>query len=219
MENEFPPNSHTARESRPARRVEKDDREPKREVQRVTSGKVIRRKKPIGRRIAEAFTMESLKSAFEHMLVDVMLPGAKDLASDAIDATKDRILYGEEGYSPRGRRGRGYTSYSSMGGARVRDRRDRDRDDDRPTRRHSRPQVDHREIILDNRHEAERVIDGLFELISKYEVATLRDLLSMVGEPHNFTAEDWGWTDLRGARAHRVQGGYLLDLPRPEALD
>jgi len=73
--------------------------------------------------------------------------------------------------------------------------------------------------VLETRVEAEEVIDNLFELISKYDVATMRDVLSMVGEPHNPTHEDWGWTDLRGARVHRVREGYLLDLPRPEALD
>ena len=78
---------------------------------------------------------------------------------------------------------------------------------------------DVREVILDSRVEAEEVLDSLIELSSKYDAATMRDLLSLIGEPHNTTHEDWGWYDLRGARIHRVGGGYLLDLPRPEPLD
>lgn len=72
---------------------------------------------------------------------------------------------------------------------------------------------------MGSRIECEMVLDQLIELISKYETATLRDLLTMVGENHSYTDEDWGWTDLRGGRVHRVRDGYLLDLPRPEPLD
>lgn len=102
-----------------------------------------------------------------------------------------------------------------------RDRRDRD-DDRRPRgrERESRVADDAREIILDTKAECEDVLDTLIELIGKYECATMRDLLSMIGEPHNQTHEDWGWYDLRGARIHRVgRDGYLLDFPRPEHLD
>lgn len=78
---------------------------------------------------------------------------------------------------------------------------------------------DAREIVLDSRVECEEVLDTLIELASKYDAATMRDLLGLIGEPHNPTHENFGWYDLRGSRIHRVSEGYLLDLPRPEALD
>lgn len=217
MENEFPPNSHVRKESRPERQIERAP--AKREVARVTRSKATLRKKPLYKKFLDAFRPEDNVGFVEYTLLEVLAPGIKDVAADAVHGAIDNAL----GTSvPRGRRGRrgdsGYTSYNRMSSARPRGRRDRD--DDRHSRRDSRVADDVREIILDSRVEAEEVIDNLIELASKYEVATMRDLLSLIGEPHNQTHEDWGWADLRGARIHRVgRNGYLLDLPRPEPLD
>jgi hypothetical protein len=72
---------------------------------------------------------------------------------------------------------------------------------------------------LATRVEAEEVIDRLFDVVSRYETATVADLYEMVGVTGNYTDDKWGWTDLRGASVQRVRNGYLLDLPRPEPLD
>lgn len=217
MENEFPPNSHTKREARPARRPE---REPERkQVTQVTKSKAILRKKPLHKKFVEAFRPEDGRGFVEYVVLEVFVNGVKDVVADASVTAIENALGVNSSHRSRRRGGGsgGYTSYNRMGAGR-RDRRDRD-DDRRPARRDSRMADDAREIVLDTRVEADEVLDNLFELISKYEVATMRDLLSLVGEPHNPTHEDWGWTDLRGARAHRVREGYLLDLPRPEPLD
>lgn len=218
MENEFPPNSHTRREPRVDRRSEKQPPE-KREVVRVTKSKATLRKRPLYKKFLDAFRPEDNVGFVEYTILDVLVPGIKDAMADAVHGTIDNA-FGTHGRSRHHRRrGGGYTSYNRMSDARPRGRRDRDRDDDIRDRRAPRGPSDHREIIVDSRVEAEEVVDSLIELASKYDVATMRDLLSLVGEPHNYTDEDWGWTDLRGTRIHRVRDGYLIDLPRPEALD
>lgn len=75
------------------------------------------------------------------------------------------------------------------------------------------------EIVLDERAEAEEVIDKLYEVVSRYEFATVADLYDLVGLPSNHTDHKWGWSDLRGAGVSRIRDGYLLDLPDPEPLD
>lgn len=222
MENEFPPNSHAKKEARPERPSEKAPSE-KKEVARVTRSKATLRKKPLRRRFVETFTGDGNKGVMEYVLLDVLIPGIKDIVADVSTTAIERTLFpdGSSGRSRRSRGGRGgeYTSYNRMGSARPRSgNRDEER---RPSRREksTRGPSDHQEIIVDTRVEGDEVIDNLFELISKYEMATMRDLLSLVGEPHNYTDEDWGWTDLRGARIHKVRDGYLLDLPRPEPFD
>jgi hypothetical protein len=217
MENEFPPNSHTRREPRPERKSEKSLPE-KKQVARVTTGKATLRKRPLYKKFLDAFRPEDNVGFVEYTLLEVLVPGIKDAMADAVHGTIDNA-FGTHGRSRHYRR-RGYTSYNRMSDARPRSRRDRDRDrDDIRDRRAPRGPSDHREIIVDSRVEAEEVVDSLIELASKYDAATMRDLLSLVGEPHNYTDEDWGWTDLRGTRIHRVRDGYLIDLPRPEELD
>ena len=75
------------------------------------------------------------------------------------------------------------------------------------------------EIVLDQRAEAEEVIDRLYDVVSRYESATVADLYDLVGLPSTHTDHKWGWTDLRGAGVSRIRDGYLLDLPDPEPLD
>lgn len=215
---EFPPNSHHQREERRARPSE---RAPERkEVTQVTRSKAKLRKKPLHKKFVEAFRPEDGRGFIEYVVLEVLVDGIKDVVADAsVSAVENALGVGGSRGGRRRRGSGGYTSYNRMGSARPRGRRDRDDDDRRPARRESRMADDAREIVLDTRVEADEVIDNLFELISKYEVATMRDLLSLVGEPHNPTHEDWGWTDLRGARIHKVREGYLIDLPRPEPLD
>lgn len=218
MENEFPPNSHARREARrPQREVEKLPE--KREVQQITKGKVILRKKSLFRKFLDAFKPEDNVGFVEYTLLEVLAPGIKDVMADAVHGTIDNALGTTSSHRSRryGRSRGGYTSYNRMSD--PGDRRSRD-DDRRLSRRDSRRGDDAREVILPTRVEAEEVLDTLIELVSKYDAATMRDLLGMIGEPHNTSHEDWGWTDLRGARIHRIgRDGYLLDLPRPEYLD
>lgn len=217
MTNEFPSNSHSSREARQERDREKPSSEGK-QVRQVTRSKAMLRKRPLWKKFLDAFRPEDNVGFVEYALLEVLAPGVKDAMMDTAHGAVDNAF----GNTRRRGRRDGYTSYNRMGSARHRGRRERD-DDDRgdrrrgraPERRGSEP----REIILDTRVEADEVLDSMFELISKYEVATMRDLLSLVGESHNYTDEDWGWSDLRGARIHKIRDGYLLDLPRPEPLD
>lgn len=222
MENEFPPNSHTRKETRTERtRTEKAP--TRKEVVRVTKGKATLRKRPLRKRLVDAFRPEDNVGFVEYTLFEVLVPGIKDALADAVHGTVDNALGSSARGRSRGRRRESYTSYNRMSSSRSRrDRdRDRDRDDDRRSSRsrESRVADDVREVILDSRVEAEEVLETLIELSSMYEAATMRDLLRLIGEPVNPVHEDWGWYDLRGSRIHKVGGGYLLDLPRPEPLD
>lgn len=217
MENEFPPNSHSRKEVRPLRPSESSPE--KKHITKVTTGKVTIRKKPLGRRFVEAFTGDANKGVGEYVLLDVIIPGIKDILADASITTIERSLFGDDIPGRRTRRtnggGGGFTSYNRMSSG----SRGSSRDRDRAPRRESRRSADIPEVILETRVEAEMVLSDLFELLSKYDVVTMRDFLSLVGESHNFMDEDWGWTDLRGSRVHRIRGGYLIDMPRPVPLD
>ena len=223
MENEFPPNGNAVRESRRPQ-SEVATRSEKAEVVRVTTSKATRRKKPLSRRFLDAFAGPDNTGVFDYVFLDVLVPGIKDVVAEVTTTTVERALFGESSGRRHSRGGRGgYTSYNRMSDPRDRGR-SRGRHDDRRERRDTdnrgrRAPSSHEEIILDSRVEADEVLENLFELVSMYDSASMRDLLSLIGEPHSYTDEDWGWTDLRGARIHKVRNGYLLDLPRPEALD
>ena len=212
MEDEkFPPNSRTTKKVKPAP-VEKD----RAKQEKVIEGQVLRRKKPLGARLRETFFGgEDAKGVWGFVMMDVLVPAAKDMVADTVTQAIERSLYGE--VQSRGRRSRGGGSRQDY--SRMYDEprgRGRDRDRDRAIRR---PVHDFDDIILATRAEAIEVIDRLFDLVNKYDEATVADLYGLVGLSAQYTDEKWGWDDMRGADVRRIRNGYLLDLPRPIQLD
>jgi hypothetical protein len=74
------------------------------------------------------------------------------------------------------------------------------------------------EIILSSRPQADRVLDGLYEQLSRYDQVTVATLYELVGISAEFTDHRYGWTSLNGSNIRRVREGFLLDLPTPEPL-
>lgn len=213
---DFPSNRHKDKQEEPdTPKAEKTDKK----VEKVVEGEAIRRKKSLGTRLKETFFGGDTRGVWGFVGEEVLIPAAKDMIADAVSQGIERMIYGEAQSSSRrtGRRpdGKGpYISYNRYSGSRKKG----------PSRRN---EISHRaraahnfdEIILPTRVEADEVIDRLFDLVSKYESATVADLYDLVGITGNYTDDKWGWFDLRGADVRRVRHGYLLDLPKPEPLD
>jgi hypothetical protein len=193
---EFPSNSN----------VNKNVKIEEKDIQRVTSGQATRRKKSFGRKFKETFIAGDAKTAVSYALVDILLPMARDTIVEAAQAGIERLILGDyrrfkgTNRPPSGPTGVvNYNRYSTnMGRARS--------------------QHDFDELLLDSRSEAEQVIDQLFDVVSRYDTATVADLYELVGLGSGHTDHKWGWTDLRGAGVTRTRDGYLLDLPDPIPL-
>ena len=212
-EEKFPANTHTSK-----------GRGPKEEkvVEKVVVGTVSRRKKPLSRRLAEVFVADDAQSVGGYILFDVLIPAAKDVIADVVSQAVERTLFGGARSTSRrtGLRPQGTGTHVSYNRYSTGSPWNRGQREERPSpSRRSRASHDFDEIILATRGEAEEVIDRLFDLIARYEQATVSDLYELVGIEAKFTDEKWGWTDIRGAGVTRISNGYLLDLPRPESLD
>lgn len=222
MESEFPSNSNKSHQVDPTANKGKP---AEKKVEKVVTGEVVKRKKSLGSRFKETFISGAdSKSVMEYVLFDILIPAAKDMVVDATQAGLERKFYGEarsvgrRGYN-RGPVGGGYTAYNRIGSSPLVD--PRARQDPRAIAPSRKARANHNfdEIILQSRVEATAVIDQLFELVSKYDQATVADLYDLVGVESSFTDQRWGWLDLRGADVIHVRNGYLLSLPRPEPID
>lgn len=199
---EFPPNSETSKRGTSDKNITP-----------VTSG-ATRRRKSLRKQFSETFVAGDMKTAIRYVLFDVLLPAAKDMIVEAGSQGIEKLIFGDS--RRRGSRmppsgPTGHVSYNrySMGGSGPQ----------RAISRQARARHNFDEIVLDQRAEAEEVIDRLFDLVSRYESASVADLYELVGLASNHTDHKWGWTDLMGAGVSRIRGGYLLDLPEPEPLD
>lgn len=222
MDNEFPSNSQ--QHVKKTTVVSETVVAPKPKITPVVTEGVTRRKKPLGKKAAEFFGGGDAKGVAAFVLIDVLLPAAKDMLADAVSQGAERMIYGEaRSTSRRGRRG------GSSGGAfgdfaynRVSDDRHRSsrREDPRPSlSRKARNNFDFDEIVIETRVAATNVIDQMYALLSQYGVVTVADLYDLVDFESNHADKRFGWTALTGAGVDRIRNGYVLDLPRPESLD
>lgn len=207
MEN-FPPNS----------RKEQARHEPRQRVEQVTSS-ARRRRKPLGKQFKATFFSGDARTAGEYMIFEVLIPMAKDALVESVTSGFERLVLGERG--PRRSRP-GFmnpmtmmrTNYGDISRQQITSQPSLPR-----ISRQARARHDFGEIVFTSRQDAEEVLDRLQDLIAHHGEATVADLYSLSGIETSHVDVKWGWTDLQRASFGRIRGGgYVLQLPEPEAL-
>lgn len=195
MEN-YPSNSHKAREEVAEKKVEK-----------VVSGKTSTKKKSGIRKLSDTFLSEDVGNVKSYIFSEVLLPAAKKLVSDIVTNGTNMLLYGEI----KNKKG----NSSKVSYSRYYD--DRSRDYRSPVVRNN---FDYDEIIFETRGDAEAVLDAMYDILNQYKVVSVAELYDLASiTTHNYTCNNYGWIDLRGSSVVRVRDGYILKLPRALAID
>ena len=205
---EFPPNSKKAA---PKAGIEAAE---EKKIERVTSGEATLRKKSLGRKFKDTFLGADLQSVVHYLLSDVLSPAAKDMIVEAGSQGLERMIFGDTNprrRTPGGPSPTGHINYQRIG------RQARGPAGAPQTRARARHSFD--EVVLETRAEGQEVISRMYDILSRYESVTVADLYELVGLRGDHTDLKWGWTELHGASVDRLRsGGFLLDLPQPEAL-
>lgn len=72
------------------------------------------------------------------------------------------------------------------------------------------------EVVFKHCHDAETALDELVEIIARYGFASVADLYDLAGATcRTFSANKYGWLDVRTARVVRVREGYIIKFPHP----
>lgn len=207
-----------------AKAPEPEKTEPKKIESVVSDGGVSRRKTPLGKRLAETFIGGDARTVGGYVVLEVLVPAARDMIADAFTQGIERMIYGEvrstgrrSGMRPSGQNG--YVSYNRIAQSNNRGRSGLDEFSRREPSRRSRANHEFDDIIIATRVEATEVIRRLYDILESYDQATVSDLYELVGITPNYTDEKWGWTELTGADIIKVRDGYLLDLPKPRAIE
>jgi hypothetical protein len=200
----YPSNSKKKKEAEAAK---SEDRKPR--MEKRIEGVPIERKKPLGQRIMAAFTGDDSRTVGKFILFEVVLPSVKQLISDVVTNSTERFLFG--GDTRRSPSRPGYTAYNRVSTQR--------RDEPRSISQRARATHDFSEVVLTDRRDADAVIEDLNAAIEQYGMATVSDFYDLVGITGSFQDDKWGWRDLHGARVRRVSNGYLIELPRTEAVE
>lgn len=193
-------------------------KQPKQKViNKVEVSEMVQRKRPLGRRIADTFTGDDFQTVGQYILFDVIIPAAKSMFFDAINQGTSHLLWGEGrphrsgGINNRDREKTAYNRMSSSGGKSG---------PNRELSRKSKATYNFDEIILEDRGEAEEVLDQLRTLVDQFDNASVSDFFAIMDITADFTDEKWGWmgNDLQDAKIVRVREGWLISLPRPSQL-
>ncbi len=200
---EYQSNSHLSKEQQKAEVI------PEKKVQKVVSGSVKTRENK-GRKLTDIFVPGDVSTVKSHIFMDVFVPAAKDLLYKIIVDSVDMILF--DGKGSRSKSGGGKISYRSY----YDDKHDR-RDDKTSVR----SRFDYDDIVYEYRADAEAVYSQMLEILDNYQLVSVLDMYDLAGRGNEapYTANRFGWTNLRTAEIKRVRGGFIIDLPKAMAID
>ncbi len=193
---EYVGNSHKCKE--------KNNSVPTKKIEKIISGPIKTKKKSNTKKISEIFISEDASSVKSYILMDVVVPTIKKAIIDTIEI----VFNGDTGHTKKTSSG-SKVSYQ------------RYYENDRFTNRshnNERPRgvYDYDDIVFTTRGEAEKVLDGMFDLLEQYEILSVADFYELVGITGEYTHHKYGWTTLRGSEIKRLRGGngYIINLPK-----
>lgn len=181
-----------------------------RRAKKVVTG-TVKTKKNEGRKIANMFISEDINSVKTYVVEEVIIPMIKNGIVEAGKTFIEMIFLGSE----RGERRR-TTLGDRVSYRRYYDDRNSIRYDPSPIVSNK---FDYKDIVLENRGDAESVLLEMRAIIKEYGIVKVGDLYDLIDEPAPHTAFNYGWTDLSRAAVKPVKDGYMLILPRAMAID
>jgi hypothetical protein len=199
---EYRSNSDKSRENRNSNTT------PEKKVEKIVNGTVTVKKKNGFEKFAGMFTPTDMGSIQDYIIQDLLIPKAKDVIIGAVEA-----LLGVN---------RSSSGSSKSNASRVSYRKyyeDNQRRDSRDYQsNHSTFNYD--DIIFDSYGEADEVLTSMDEIIATYGIVSVADYYDMADVKHDYTANKYGWSDIRSARIVRERnGGYSIKLPKAMAID
>ena len=187
-------------------------KEPKVKPKKVVKGNVKTVKKSEFTKLSSIFISEDINNVKSFVFLDVLVPAIKKAVYDIVTNGIDMILYGGTGSSINSRSRSGGSSFNYSG---ISSRKnDRVRDDSR-----SRTRFDYDDLKFETRSDAEAVLAQMDEVVDCYGFVTVAAMYDMADKTAPYTANNYGWTNIRSAEVVRVRDGYIIKLPRYVQID
>jgi len=217
----LPDNSNKARQGPPAAARPK--------IEKVVSSPVVKRKKPLGRKVRDSFTSEDAKSVGHYVVTDVIVPMVKDLLFEVVNQALGRTLWGGVAHRGMNRAFQGPPQHTTSGGQMIsynlmskpQGTNLRAMAPDGPATLSTAARSGHifEELLFNNPGEPTVVLERLQDVINEYRMVSVSELYELIGHPTSHTDNKWGWYNLTGAGVQQVHRGWVLSLPKPVVFD
>lgn len=177
-------------------------------VNSVVSGGAQKKKRSSLKELTDGFIQEDVATVRSSLWNDVLIPAAKKTIYDMLTSGLEMFFYGGSGVPKRNKMDKaswrdGWRDSGSKPVERIKSDTGYRFDD----------------VIFQSRGDAERVLEVLYEIIDQYKVVSVADLYSAAGVTGNYTDQNYGWEDIRGAKIVLFSDGYLLKMPKPMPLN
>lgn len=206
---DYKPNSNRFKESQKGTPAQATPEQKK--VEKVVAGKVTAKPKTGLAKFAETFLAEDIHKVKDYIVKDLIIPTVKDTIWTIIARGSERLIFGEAGHSPKNSK-LPFINYNGLFKSNT--------PAQTPTVNSSSSQYSVDNIILEDRGDAEKVLTAMNAHIAEFGEVSISTLYEFIGEPiGDFMSTRWGWRSLNTAGIMRTSnGGYKLDLPRPQSL-
>jgi len=193
--------------------VNKKPQQPEREKLPQITKNVSVKKENEFKKFKKNFFAEDARTVKGQVFTSVIIPGIQRLITDMVKTGIDVLIYGGRSKDSRDSRG-GNISYSS-----YYDRNGSSGHNKIPAAAYKSNAFSFNEVVLFDRGEAEEVLMSLRDQIERYGMASIADFYDMVGQSAPYTANKYGWRDLRDTGIDRVRDGYSINFPKAMPLE
>ena len=175
-------------------------------VEKVTSGKVTKKKKSLSKKISETFIAEDINTVKTTVVKDVIVPAVLNLIYDAATSALGMTLGIDNRRFNRGSSGGSKIQYNSIFANKA----------TKKQQFASRAGAyDYDEIFFETKGEAELVLSNMVDIIDEYDFVSVADMYDLAGVTSMSTTDNnYGWTELGSASTKRTSDGYILVLPK-----
>lgn len=196
-------------------------------LEKIIDGNVTQRKKPWAKRTIGMLIVQDIRTTGVNLFNDVLIPSLRDLAFDMVQGAASstfgvdirrasttsltRFVQGQQRSVQTASPQTNYNAISRPASTRP------------PmglTAAQLVPEtITIDDLVFDDRGQAERVLEGLDNLIEEYGQASVWDLYEMVGISTDFVQQKWGWRNMQGASVTRTRDQrYALTLPKIQSI-
>ena len=196
----------------------KEEKHEEIKLDKVVTGNVTVKKRGFFKRFKKSMVSEDAENVGGYVIQDIIIPTIKDLIFDAARGALEMILWGNTS----GRRGRkGNVPYNSLNEKSTYQYNGRTNISSREEKR-SRRNYNYfviSEMVFDRRSDAEDVLYQLRMVLEEYPSVSVANFYDVLDMSAPYTAENYGWTDLKDADVRKCKGGYYLDVPDPRVIN
>lgn len=176
---------------------------------------------PTKKKVRDSIIAKDGKTVKEYAIFDVLIPSGKRLFYDFFNKILSMILFGDgrgSGSAP-GTFGYDYSrqyqkvsfgGYSSLDGSRP------------AVSPSSRPAsysgFEYDSFVFGSRGDVEAVLNQMTDILERYQMVTVADLYDCLGKDAPYTAENYGWRSMAGAKVGINGEGFTMILPPPKPL-